>query len=311
MSILLLASRMDSASLNIYSELMDTEGWGEEVNMDHGMVSRHHSGLAEALLIEDLHIWADGIDTEHQSKTGREVDEVLVLSRHVSASETPAMTLHAIGVPGETPHGEIARSGGITGKVVPPSTMFGDLFRTMSRISIEKGLESDYDITLETTHHGPVLQKPTLYVEIGSTEDRWSDRIAARVWAETISECIGLDGGNPKSWQGSGDVMVGFGGGHYAPRHKAIIAQSDVWVGHLIANYAIPFDKMVGEEDPEEVWKHSVSVAIASTQEAFPGGRVFAHLDRKSFKGWQRSAMIEFLHELGVPVMRGKQILPP
>ena len=75
--------------------------------------------------------------------------------------------------------------------------MFGDLFRIMSRISIEKGLESDYDITLETTHHGPVLQKPTLYVEIGSTEDRWSDRIAARVWAETITECIGLDGGNP------------------------------------------------------------------------------------------------------------------
>ena len=78
MSILLLASRMDSASLNIYSELMDTVGW-EEVEMDHGMVSRHHSGLAEALLIEDLHIWADGIDMEHQSETGREVDEVLVL----------------------------------------------------------------------------------------------------------------------------------------------------------------------------------------------------------------------------------------
>ena len=246
-----------------------------------------------------------------RQETGREVDEVLVLSRHVSASETPAMTLHAIGVPGETPHGKIARSGGITGKVVPPSTMFGDLFRTMSRISIEQGLDSDYDITLETTHHGPVLQKPTLYLEIGSTEDRWLDKIAARVWAETISECIGLDGGKPRSWKGSGDVMVGLGGGHYAPRHKAIIAQSNVWVGHLIANYAIPFNKMVGDEGPEEAWKHSVSIAIASTQEAFPGGSVFAHLDRKSFKGWQRSAIIEFLHELGVPVIRGKQILFP
>ena len=89
MSILLLASRMDSASLNIYSELIDTVGWGDEMQMDHGIVSRHHSGLAEALLIEDLHIWADGIDKEHQSKTGREIDEFIVLSRHVSASETP------------------------------------------------------------------------------------------------------------------------------------------------------------------------------------------------------------------------------
>ena len=105
--------------------------------------------------------------------------------------------------------------------------------------------------------------------------------------------------------------MVGFGGGHYAPRHKAIVAQSDVWVGHLIANYAIPFNKMVGDEGSEEIWKHSVIVAIESTQLAFPGGRVFAHLDRKSFKSWQRSALIEFLHEIGVPVMRGKQILFP
>ena len=77
---------MDSASLNIYSELMGTVGWEEGLKMDHGIVSKHHSGLAEALLIDDLHIWADGIDAEHQSKTGTEVHEVLVLSRHVSSS---------------------------------------------------------------------------------------------------------------------------------------------------------------------------------------------------------------------------------
>ena len=52
MSVLLLASRMDSASLNIYSELMGTVGWEEGVKMDHGIVSKHHSGLAEALLID-------------------------------------------------------------------------------------------------------------------------------------------------------------------------------------------------------------------------------------------------------------------
>jgi hypothetical protein len=34
-------------------------------------------------------------------------------------------------------------------------------------------------------------------------------------------------------------------------------------------------------------------------------------LDRKSFKGWQRQALISLLSELGVPVLRGKQILFP
>ena len=297
--------------MNILSEVMEIEGWGEPEEMPHGSVSRHESGEAEALLIEGLHIWADGIDLEHESVTGYDVDDVLVLSRHVSASDTPALTLHAIGVPGEIPHGNRARSGGITGKVVPPSTMFAHLFRTMSRIARENNLDQEYDITLETTHHGPLLDKPTLYLEIGSTPDRWEDKRASRVWAETISLCLGLECENPLRWSGSGDVMLGLGGGHYAPRHKAVISGTEVWVGHILANYALVFEEPHEGGLPLGPWKHSVIVALDSTREAFPGGEVFAHLDRKSFKGWQRQALSGLLSDLGVPVLRGKQIMPP
>ncbi len=296
--------------MNILSEVLKIDGWGKTEEMGHGQVTRHDSGT-EALLIQGLHIWADGIDLEHESATDSTVDEVLVLSRHVSASETPALTLHAIGVPGESPRGVRARSGGITGTVVPPSTKFGQLFRTMSGIAIENKLDEEYDITLETTHHGPLLNKPTLFLEIGSTEDRWTDHRAARVWAATLSHCLGLEGTSTHSWSGSGEVMLGLGGGHYAPRHKSIISQTDVWVGHLLANYALVFEEPDGDELPLGPWRHSVTVAVNSTREAFPGGDVFAHLDRKSFKGWQRQALATLLSEMGIPVLRGKQILPP
>ena len=83
------------------------------------------------LLIEELHIMADGIDCTHEEATGCTVDEVLVLSRHVSATEIPALTLHAIGIPGETPHGERGQAGGRKGSVVPPSPRFASLFRSM------------------------------------------------------------------------------------------------------------------------------------------------------------------------------------
>ena len=108
---LLLASTEDPASMNMLSELMVLGGWEGTREYDHGQVTRHSSCEVEILLIDRLHIWADGIDKEHTSMTGSKVDEVLVLSRHVSASETPALTLHAIGLPGEFPHGEKARSG--------------------------------------------------------------------------------------------------------------------------------------------------------------------------------------------------------
>ena len=297
--------------MNILSEVLKIEGWGEAQDFPHGMVTIHEVCEVQILLIDDLHILADGIDKEHEVSTGFSVDEVLVLSKHASASEVPALTLHAIGVPGETPHGESARSGGIKGQAVPPSTRFGDMFRTMRKIAIEASLDKEYDITLEATHHGPLLDSPALYLEIGSDEERWADSRAARVWAQTISICVGMaEDTQQREWPGDGDVMIGLGGGHYAPRHKAIISETEVWVGHILANYAIVFEDQE-EPSPAGPWKHSVRTAVESTRVAFPGGNVFAHLDRKSFKGWQRQALYSLLSELDVPVRRGKEILLP
>ena len=307
---LLLASRQDVASMSLFASVRVLGGWGEPEQLSHGTVYRHDDRAVDLLLINELHIHADNIDVVHESATGFNVEEVLVLSRHVSASKTPALTLHAIGVPGEVPHGEPGQAGGVKGRIVPPSPRFGALFRTMSALAVDRGLDDEYDLTLETTHHGPTLSKPTLYIEIGSTSDQWEDERAARVWADALSACLGLSGGNQMgTWQGHGDVMIGLGGGHYAPRHKAVISQTDVWVSHLLASYALAFDEPTIEgELPTGSWKHAVIVAIEATRIAFPGGSVFAHLDRKSFKGWQRQALASLLFGLDVPIRRGKQI---
>jgi len=310
MGTLLLSSREDIASMSLLAAVMELGLWGNPEQFPHGTVHSHDCRDVDLLLIDDLHIHADDIDTVHESLTGSDVSEVLVLSRHVSASKTPSLTLHAIGVPGETPYGERGQAGGIRGRVVPPSPRFGALFRIMRAFAVDRGLDDEYDLTLETTHHGPVLTRPTLYIEIGSTPDQWEDERAASVWADTLSTCLGLSGGDQVgSWLGYGDVMIGLGGGHYAPRHRAVISQSDVWVGHLLANYALSFDEQTMEEGlPSGPWRHAVTIAIESTRIAFPGGSVFAHLDRKSFKGWQRQALASLLSELGVPIRRGKQI---
>jgi len=311
MGILLVASRADPASMNIMHELTSSGGWKDPEKFTHGDVRKNHYIEAHILEIDDLHIWSDGIDEIHQTETGLEVSEVLVLSRHVSNSEVPALTLHAIGIPGETPHGEKGMAGGIKGQVVPPSPRFGPLFREMSRIAAEHGVDGDYDITLEATHHGPSLSRPTLYLEIGSTPERWADKRAAAVWAETISKCLGLNGGEQiGQWKGEGDVMVGLGGGHYAPRHRAIISESEVWVGHILAGYALDFQQQDSSGLlPSGNWQHAVEKSIESTRSAFPGGRIFVHLDKKSFKGWQREALRHLLAEINIPILRGRDIL--
>ena len=311
MGTLILASKDDQASLNLLSSVIDLGCWGESTEFEHGSVWAHINGDVHILLIDEIHILADGIDKKHEKLTKFKIDDILILSRHVSSSKTPALTLHPIGIPGGVPHGERGVAGGINGKLSPPSPRFAPLFRIMREIAIERAVDDRYDITIEATHHGPLLSKPTIYVEIGSDEDQWNDKEAADVWAQAISISLGLTGGEQHGlWQGQGEVLLGIGGGHYAPRHKSVIRDSEVWAGHIIASYSLDFDNI--DERPEvsnHPWKNSLGEALTSTIQAFPGGAVFAHLDRKSFKGWQRAAIIEELEMQGIPVKRGNDIV--
>ena len=307
---LLLASRADNASVNLHEAVIDLGGWEASENLQHGLLMRHSVRPVHLLLIEKLHIHADGIDLIHERETDESVDEVLVLSRHAAKSGIPSLTVHAIGVPGEVPHGEVGFAGGEKGLAVPPSPRFSAIYSALRDEVSKSDMVNEFEVSLETTHHGPVLTKPTLYLEIGSKESEWIRKDASSLWAVVISRVLGFsDNLAEGEWLGEGDVMVGFGGGHYAPRHSDVAIRSGIPFGHLIANYALIFDDQ-NTESTSGPWRHSLHEAIEKTRIAFPGGTIFAHLDRKSFKGWQRNAIIAELSSLGVEVRRGKEIIP-
>lgn len=307
---LLLASSADSASVNLYDAVSELDGWSPQEVLKHGVLRRHSNREVHLLIIDQLHIHADQIDAIHAEATGQAVDEVLVLSRHAAKSGIPSLTVHAIGVPGEIPHGEVGFAGGVKGTAVPPSPRFAAIYRALREETEASSLAEEFDVSLETTHHGPVLTTPTLYLEIGSKESEWVRTDAAALWARVISRVLGLESSTPEGeWQGEGEVMVGFGGGHYAPRHSDVIIRSGLPFGHLIANYALVFDEQT-DQGPTGPWRHSLREAVEKTRQAFPGGSVFAHLDRKSFKGWQRTAIAEELASLGVEVRRGREFIP-
>ena len=305
----MISSKSDSASMKLYDAVMRLEGWSKPISLDIGNYYMHDCGRVYLLLIEEIHVKADHIDSLFEERTSLMVEEVLILSRHVSNSNTPAMTLHAIGIPGILPYGEDGKAGGKNGILVPPGKYFASLFRRMNELAREKNLDSDFDLTLESTHHGPVLTSPTLYIEIGSTENEWSRDDVADCWAEIISDVLGMFDIGTSNFDPKSDVMIGFGGGHYAPRHKAIIINSDINLGHVIANYSLIFDNKNEGQIPSGPWSECVRNAVESTRISFPNNNIFAHLDRKSFKGWERNAIINKLDELGIEVRRGKQIL--
>ena len=308
MGVLVVASKSDTASMTLYDAMRRLDGWSESFSSSLGDYYIHECNRVYLLLIDQIHIRADDIDFIFSENTNLSVDEVLILSRHVSRSNTPAMTLHAIGIPGILPYGEEGKSGGRNGILVPPSKYFASLFRRMNELAREKKLDDDFDLTLETTHHGPILKTPTLYIEIGSTDNEWSREDVAECWAEVISDVLGMFDDELKYFNPNSEVMIGFGGGHYAPRHKAVIIDSEINLGHVIANYSLIFDQKSESQIPSGPWSECIKNVVDSTRISFPNNRIFAHLDRKSFKGWERSAIIQRLEELGIEVRRGKQI---
>ncbi|HII33492.1 MAG TPA: hypothetical protein HA308_01170 [Candidatus Thalassarchaeaceae archaeon] len=309
---LVLCSLSDEASVNIRDKLQQFSDWSPEESFGHGGVSISVNSDVHLLTIQKIHVNADSIDKIHERELDCTVDEVLVLSRHVSSTDTPAITLHAIGLPGASPEGGPGRSGGVNGVLVPPSPRFATIFREMVIEARKRKLDDHFDLTMEATHHGPVLETPTLYLEIGSTVMDWSREDALELWAHLLSKVLGLEDGSQKGkWMGSGDVMIGLGGGHYAPRHKAVVEKGNMWLGHIIANYSLDFSMSESSSlnALDVPWKKTIIDAIESTEAAFPGGEIFVHLDRKSFKGWQRREIENFLSQNEISIRRGKDIM--
>ena len=91
---------------------------------------------------------------------------------------------------------------------------------------------------------------------------------AAELLAGIIYKGLGLDGGSGLgNWQGDGTVVVTLGGGHYAPRANSLGLYEHVWIGHMLATYALPFERDE-EGNISGMWNNSIRKAISATKKA-------------------------------------------
>ena len=119
MSTLLVASRADPASMTLYDAITCHRSW-TELQCSMGVLTNCAQIDTFLLLIDELHVTADGLDEEVERQISGKVDNVVVLSKHYSASGRPAMTVHPIGVTSGELIGESGKSGGRFGTLVPP-----------------------------------------------------------------------------------------------------------------------------------------------------------------------------------------------
>jgi len=215
---LIVTSSEDNASMNIRARLLERASWEVSGSFEGRPALSHRDFIM--IQVERIHLDEDDIDIRAKAELGGDVEVVIFASRHRSEKRIPTLTVHPIG------NFSSADYGGKPGTLCPaaPHLMTAALRRLRENA---KGLS--WDVSFETTHHGPTVSSPVFYIEIGSYEELWDRKEAADAIAKTLLEL------EPRE----DPVVLCVGGGHYAPRFTEVALSRRMSVGHMAANYAL------------------------------------------------------------------------
>ena len=155
MSTLLVASRADPASMNLYDAITYHRSW-TELQCSMGVLTMCAQIDAFLLLIDEMHVAADGLDEEVERQISGKIDNVVVLSKHYSSSGRPAMTVHPIGVTSGGSIGERGMSGGRFGTLVPPHPKIAHVIRALLRAADNQSKLDGFDVTLGSDASRPI-----------------------------------------------------------------------------------------------------------------------------------------------------------
>ena len=215
---LIIASKLDRAAVNITTQLSQF-------------------GKFNFYLVDKEVLNTENLDLDKINK----YDFVIFASKHQSKEKRKTLSIHPPG------NFRDADFGGVKGKVCKSSALFQKfIFEKLKEKKDEFHLDN-YELTLEATHHGPLITLPCVFVEIGSTQEEWNDKKAAFVVAKAISEAIENFKKNEYH-----EVAIAIGGPHYCPSFNKIQLNSNIALSHVIPQYVFPLTEEMIKEAVEK-----------------------------------------------------------
>lgn len=152
-------------------------------------------------------------------------DGFVFLSKHASETGTLALTCHSTGNFSE------ALFGGRPKEVAIPHPHLQKSY--MKALWEKRNDFTNFEITIEATHHGPTaLNKPALFIEVGTTEKQWNDKTLCDSVAVIIEEVMSIA---PQK----NDVAICFGGTHYPEKFTKELIEGKYALGTVIPKHAL------------------------------------------------------------------------
>lgn len=154
-------------------------------------------------------------------------DGFVFLSKHAAESGVLALTCHSTGNFSE------AKFGGKERQVAIPHPQIQKHY--IQKLWEKRNKFFDFQITIEATHHGPTnLSKPTLFVEIGTTQRQWNDEALCSSVASIVSDVMSVQ---KKDFP----VAICFGGTHYPEKFTKELIEGKYALGTVMPKHALDY----------------------------------------------------------------------
>lgn len=151
---------------------------------------------------------------------------IIFISKHSSKSGTPTLTVHTTG------NFTKAELGGLPNQVsTAPAKAMQTALKALKYN--QQKMQLNYTVSYECTHHGPTLNVPTMFTELGSTPKQWNDQEAAEAVAHATIAAI-TENNTPTT-----TVALGIGGTHYNQHFTQMALTDEAAFSHMIPKHAV------------------------------------------------------------------------
>ncbi len=263
MDFCIVVSEKDPAGMNIMSCLIHRHGFTMQGDI------YQHNGIKLAKIEEDT-LYSDNIDKRIDA------DLFIFATKHSSASGVNSLSVHVPGNWGRAEHG-----GKESTLCIAPGSYIKEGLKALNEIAGR----NKFEITVEQTHHGPYLEKPCIFIEIGSNMEQWQDSEAGIIIADAIMKIISAEPTYPAA------LMLG--GGHYNIWANRILLETEYAIGHICSRHSL-----------EDLDMEMLMQALDKTCEAVE----LVIIDWKGLGSWKTKVM-GLLDEAGVKYERARNMI--
>lgn len=187
--------------------------------------------IKEKIIFAEIEKAAHSLDDAYLKKMN--ADYFIVLSIHSLADKPKRLSVHPCGNWNDL---WVLGNGISLGGIKKTLSKSSGAFLKFAYLSLLKNNNlKDYIVSIECTHHGPAVNKPILFLEIGCSEKEFKDDNAKKVVVNVVKDIMNNFSESKKK------SCVVLGGDHYMRNISDLLFNTNLQVSHMCPSSNIAF----------------------------------------------------------------------